>query len=1224
MFDGNFRPQRQINLGSNSTSRSSRNRSSNRGASDKNSVLEIARKKREERRILQQRKGAAKKIQKVYRGYHTRRHVIVSNLLVTLQKSTKDDDVIMMKADNEMYENLNYVNNDKLLAISLLLSPSIINFVNEDNIQKILLSFDAKAHQENYQHNANKSLEKPLFSYAKIRITHASLIFLSRIPLENVNNYTNEIKHFLQIIMAFTTCPINKTGKNNADMGENNCIILKAVLQSSLFYTLGHYLNALNSSTLTQDDDDNKEKYIHITNTASILFKLSIYYFDSLTTKILSTTNKKISSVNQQQHEYSKACLAALLFCSSENYVDLIQKLFLTKTKTDFNFGIDFQNLEWSIENNMMKPLAYYLTTEQILSVSKSTSSRKTSPNVFYESSPNNNSVTRSNDCTDRDNPKRMKNNVTEKESSYANNDGIDLNTLIQITSRKEVTLLSNVWSYCSKKILLQKQQQEKEEASETFTRVLNYCMTKCPSFTTLIGDVASGKNTYLDLTQNISKKTSVREQETTRKNNYEYNKHNDINDDSSEDETDNEEMEYEQSNRSSTQQATNSHSTSIAARRKNSLDYVTLPKLDRLLNQNSLKQKNDYFYQFSQSSHDVSSNTNRMITLAKEIVGQGGKTLAKIASIILSMKTTQTNQNNDKDDVNHLESKELFCCALYSVLTSGGCSGLNTSLGYYSPLLASLALQNDSDEKHNSVIYSMWGFILSKKAQMQSQHSQLYTSSLSAQQRKKIINLNKSMVVFCDLFSYYLYAKSDNDFVGQFIKDQEEQQKQSHSAFFFKADQIVNWLCELLQELYWTNPVMTSQYLNHISSSQQQLPKTPQTEIDLEESRIRLLLSGTKLYNSLYERWCRLRTKSKVSFCEESAWWFNSVRSIGRMSEGEQGQITYSSGGVDGDGDTSMQDETNQNSNSQQQENESSVLASSFQDNKTARLLTIIPQVLPFDRRVAIFNSLLDSTKAQFQENPFDFGNRNLDLLTIRRDHLYEDSMKELSKHSKNLRGKLQIKFVTEHGLDEPGVDGGGLFKEFLDDLVKEAFDPKARPQPLFSVSPLETLHIPAGTEHMKSHYSFLGRILGKAVYENILVEPQFCLPFLNTLLGKRNSLDDLKNLDPEFYSHLKKLQSMEKDEIESLGLSFELTVSNNKTIQLIPNGSNKAVTKENVLSFIHLVSHYKMNVIGAVQTKEFLRGFRDLIPGPWVKLFSAYELQKLVSGDDTIQGTF
>eukprot|EP00594_Rhizosolenia_setigera_P012127 CAMPEP_0178979608 /NCGR_PEP_ID=MMETSP0789-20121207/25946_1 /TAXON_ID=3005 /ORGANISM="Rhizosolenia setigera, Strain CCMP 1694" /LENGTH=564 /DNA_ID=CAMNT_0020669751 /DNA_START=174 /DNA_END=1863 /DNA_ORIENTATION=- len=453
-------------------------------------------------------------------------------------------------------------------------------------------------------------------------------------------------------------------------------------------------------------------------------------------------------------------------------------------------------------------------------------------------------------------------------------------------------------------------------------------------------------------------------------------------------------------------------------------------------------------------------------------------------------------------------------------------------------------------------------------------------------------------MVVFCDLFSYYL-AKSDDDFVGQFVKDQEEQQKQSHSAIFFKADQIVNWLCELLQELYWTNPVMTSQYLNHISSSQQQLPKTPQAEIDLEESRIRLLLSGTKLYNSLYERWCRLRTKSKVSFCEESSWWFNSVRSIGRMSEGEQGQIAYSSGGVDGDGDTRMQDETNQNSNSQQQENESSVLASSFQDNKTARLLTIIPQVLPFDRRVAIFNSLLDSTKAQFQENPLNF-----------------------QSTLKNLRGKLQIKFVTEHGLDEPGVDGGGLFKEFLDDLVKEAFDPKARPQPLFSVSPLETLHIPAGTEHMKSHYSFLGRILGKAVYENILVEPQFCLPFLNTLLGKRNSLDDLKNLDPEFYSHLKKLQSMEKDEIESLGLSFELTVSNNKTIQLIPNGSNTAVTKENVLSFIHLVSHYKMNVIGAVQTKEFLRGFRDLIPGPWVKLFSAYELQKLVSGDDTIQG--
>ena len=62
--------------------------------------------------------------------------------------------------------------------------------------------------------------------------------------------------------------------------------------------------------------------------------------------------------------------------------------------------------------------------------------------------------------------------------------------------------------------------------------------------------------------------------------------------------------------------------------------------------------------------------------------------------------------------------------------------------------------------------------------------------------------------------------------------------------------------------------------------------------------------------------------------------------------------------------------------------------------------------------------------------------------------------------------------------------------------------------------------------------------------------------------------------------------------------------------------------VTKENVIQYIHLVSHQKMNVRGSRQTSAFLHGFRDIIPAQWVRLFSAYELQKLISGDDGVKG--
>jgi ubiquitin-protein ligase E3 C len=148
----------------------------------------------------------------------------------------------------------------------------------------------------------------------------------------------------------------------------------------------------------------------------------------------------------------------------------------------------------------------------------------------------------------------------------------------------------------------------------------------------------------------------------------------------------------------------------------------------------------------------------------------------------------------------------------------------------------------------------------------------------------------------------------------------------------------------------------------------------------------------------------------------------------------------------------------------------------------------------------------------------------------------------------------------------------------------------------------------------------------LGKAVYESILVEPQFCLPFLNQLLGKQNGLEDLKNLDNEYYTNLIKLRTLSEADIDNLGMTFELTLdsgdSTTRTVELLPGGSSMPVTKDNVIQYIHLVAHQRLNVEAAQPTRAFLRGFRDLIPASWVRLFSSYELQKLISGDDTVQG--
>mmetsp|Transcript_22419 Transcript_22419/g.33039 ORF Transcript_22419/g.33039 Transcript_22419/m.33039 type:complete len:173 (-) Transcript_22419:816-1334(-) len=120
---------------------------------------------------------------------------------------------------------------------------------------------------------------------------------------------------------------------------------------------------------------------------------------------------------------------------------------------------------------------------------------------------------------------------------------------------------------------------------------------------------------------------------------------------------------------------------------------------------------------------------------------------------------------------------------------------------------------------------------------------------------------------------------------------------------------------------------------------------------------------------------------------------------------------------------------------------------------------------------------------------------------VTIRRDNIYADSMNNLNKLGKKMRRKVQVTFINKHGAVEAGIDGGGVFKEFLDDLITEAFNPESghvedgTHGPLFGVTPLQTLHVgvspdvgafSADNSRVLSHYEFLGRVLGKAVYES------------------------------------------------------------------------------------------------------------------------------------------
>ncbi|KAK1317157.1 E3 ubiquitin-protein ligase UPL6 [Acorus calamus] len=237
-----------------------------------------------------------------------------------------------------------------------------------------------------------------------------------------------------------------------------------------------------------------------------------------------------------------------------------------------------------------------------------------------------------------------------------------------------------------------------------------------------------------------------------------------------------------------------------------------------------------------------------------------------------------------------------------------------------------------------------------------------------------------------------------------------------------------------------------------------------------------------------------------------------------------------------------------------------------------------------------------------------------------IRRDRIFEDAFSQLGALSEeDLRETIRISFINEFGEEEAGIDGGGIFKDFMENITREAFNVQYG---LFKETPNHLLYPNPGSglihEQHLDFFKFLGIIIGKAMFEGILVDIPFATFFLSKLKQKSNYLNDLPSLDPELYRHLLFLKNF-KGDVSELELYF--VVINNEygeqtESELLPGGKDRRVTNDNVRLFIHLVAEYRLNYQIRNQSSYFSRGFQLLIQKEWIDLFNEHELQLLISG--------
>lgn len=330
--------------------------------------------------------------------------------------------------------------------------------------------------------------------------------------------------------------------------------------------------------------------------------------------------------------------------------------------------------------------------------------------------------------------------------------------------------------------------------------------------------------------------------------------------------------------------------------------------------------------------------------------------------------------------------------------------------------------------------------------------------------------------------------------------------------------------------------------------------------------------------------------------------------------------------------------------------------------------ILENMPFTIPFTERVKIFRSFvrLDMEQRRGGDvNPDQWRLRmhhqgrsgfHMDPLskhraTISRDNLFEDAKQAFWGLGDGLKEPIQIEFVDQYGMPEAGIDGGGVTKEFLTSVTQEAFTKfdlfvankqnAYYPNPYFIDQRNALLRRegvePGSAEWRKcqdallSQYDFLGRIIGKCMYEGILLDITFAGFFLLKWASAssnsyRANINDLRELDEELYQGMMRLKNYPGD-VRDWGLDFTIddeisppgepvrTITRN----LMPNGDKVPVTNENKPLYISYVARHRLMSQPHQVTHAFLRGLGMIIRPTWLSMFNQKELQRLVGGDSS-----
>ncbi|PIO37730.1 hypothetical protein AB205_0090860 [Aquarana catesbeiana] len=153
---------------------------------------------------------------------------------------------------------------------------------------------------------------------------------------------------------------------------------------------------------------------------------------------------------------------------------------------------------------------------------------------------------------------------------------------------------------------------------------------------------------------------------------------------------------------------------------------------------------------------------------------------------------------------------------------------------------------------------------------------------------------------------------------------------------------------------------------------------------------------------------------------------------------------------------------------------------------------------------------------------------------LKVRRDHLLEDTLHKLSiMEDCDLRKELLVEF---HG--ETSVDPRSALTEFFLNVGEKMVHPDYG---LFACTdPMLPVWFPSHALAEKKKYYYYGVLCGLAIFNQWVMYMPFPLALFKKLLGKKTTLDDLKELQRTLGKSLQIILDAKDDAVEALELYF------------------------------------------------------------------------------------